>query len=73
MKWFKPFGWIYLPVSTVGFLLTGLLLSAFVHDFLFVNGRSHSISDLFYNFSPYGFMYVAAWLWFASKTTTKSK
>lgn len=67
--WFKRTGWLYIPISLQGVLVTLLLLAVFIHDLLFVNSRSHSISDLYYNFIPYGFIYIASWMWIASKTS----
>ena len=67
--WFKQMGWLYIPISLQGVLVTLLLLAVFIHDFLFVNSRSHSVSDLYYNFNPYGFIYIASWMWIASKTS----
>ena len=66
---FKPLGWIYVPVSVIGSLITLLLLSMFIHDFLFIDSRAHSVSDTYYNFIPYGFIYIATYLWIASKTS----
>jgi hypothetical protein len=68
-NWFKPLGWFYRPVSTAGFLLTLFLLSAFIHDFIFIDSKSHSVSDTYYHFAPYGFIYFSCWLWIASKTS----
>jgi len=66
---FKPIGWLYYPVSIVGWIITLFIAAVFVHDFLFVNSRSHSVSDLYYNFFPYGGLYIAIYLWIASKSS----
>ena len=66
---FKPLGWIYIPVSIIGTCITLVLIAMFVHDFLFVDSHSHSASDTYYNFIPYGFIYIATYLWIASKTS----
>ncbi len=66
---FKPMGWVYRPVSIVGWLITILFAAAFVHDFLFINSRSHSVSDLYYDFVPYGLFYLVVLNWIASKTS----
>ena len=67
--WFKKAGWIYLPVSLIGFVFTILILSVFIHDLLFVNSRAHSVSDLYYNFLPYGFIYFSIYLWIGKNTS----
>lgn len=66
---FKPIGWFYYPTNVLAFIITIILAAAFVHDLLFIDSRSHSVSDLFYNFAPYGFMYFAIWLWIGSKAS----
>ena len=68
---FKALGRIYLPISISAFIITLILAAAFVHDLLFINSRAHSVSDLYYNFAPYGFIYVATWLWIGAKSTRK--
>lgn len=70
---FKPMGWFYRPVSIAGWVITLIVGAVFVHDFQFVNAHSHSVSDLYYNFLPYGFIYLAALNWIASKTTATTK
>ena len=68
-NWFKPIGWIYYPVSVIGWVITLFIAAVFIHDFLFVNSRAHSISDMYYEFIPYGGIYIIAYLWLASKTS----
>ena len=69
--WFKKFGWIYYPTSVMGFLVYGFALVLIVHDFIAVNRMAHSVSDMYYHFVPYGFIYTATALWVASKTAKK--
>ncbi len=66
---FKPLGWIYIPVSITGSCITLLLIAMFVHDFLFIDSRSHSVSDTYYNFIPYGFIYIVTYLWIGSRSS----
>lgn len=66
---FAPMGWFYRPVSVAGWVITLVFAAAFIHDFLFVNGHSGSVSDLYYHFVPYGFFYVATLNWIATKTS----
>ncbi len=72
LKLFKPFGWIYKPVSIPGLLITVFLIAAFVHDFIFIDTKAHSVSDTYYNFIPYGFIYIVTYLWIGSKASTRN-
>jgi hypothetical protein len=68
-QWFKPWGWIYRPVSWQGILVLGIALALSVQVFLVVDGRSHSMSNTLYGAFPY---VVPCWMlayWIASKTT----
>ncbi len=51
--WFKPWGWIYLPVSWQGMLVVVLALAFCVQVFVAVDSRSHSVSDTLYGIFPY--------------------
>jgi hypothetical protein len=53
VKWFKPWGWFYLPVAVPGVLILGLALAFCVHIFIAVDRRSHSVSDTLYGVFPY--------------------
>lgn len=52
-KWFREFGLLYLPVSILGWVATILALAFCTHIFLFVNSRSHSVTDTLYGVFPY--------------------
>lgn len=71
MPWFKPFGPVFRPVSVAGWIITLLAVAFCVHIFLFVDGRSHSISDIFYGVFPYWVPTFLLWLWIASRTSTE--
>jgi hypothetical protein len=67
-RWFRPWGWIYLPLSWPGTMvqIAGIAFSA--HVFIFVDAKSHSVSDTLYGIIPY---LVPCWIlvyWVASKT-----
>ena len=66
--WFKPFGWVYIPVRAAGWMVTLLVLAFCLHIFLFVDGRSHSVSDTLYGIFPYVVPALMLWNWVASKT-----
>ena len=67
--WFKPMGWIYRPVSAVGWMLV-LLAGVFcVQAFLAADRYSHSTSDTFYGVFPYVVPTLMLLNWIASKTS----
>ena len=69
MRWFKPFGPIYLPVRPLGLLLTAAMLAFWVHIFRHVDARSHSASDTLYGIFPYVVPAFLLWLWIAHRTS----
>jgi hypothetical protein len=69
MKWFKPLGWFYLPVSAPGAVVTGLALIFCVQVFAAVDHRSHSVSDTFYGVFPFFACTFLLWEWVARKTS----
>ena len=69
MCWFRPFGPIFLPVSVLGWLVSAASLAFCVHIFLFVDGRSHSVSDTFYGVFPYWAPTFLIWAWIAQQTS----
>jgi hypothetical protein len=69
--WFKPWGWIYRPDSLAGWAATLLTCAFCLQVFLFIDGRSHSVSDTLYGIFPF---VVPAFLllnWLASQTSPK--
>jgi hypothetical protein len=53
MLWFRTWGVLYRPVSWQGVIVTLLILAFCVQVFLFVDSRSHSVSDTLYGVFPY--------------------
>ena len=68
--WFKPWGWIYRPVSAFGVVLTLLTIVFCVQVFLAVDRHSHSVSDTFYGIFPYVVPSLIVLNWIASKTSS---
>jgi hypothetical protein len=48
MRWFKPLGLLFYPVSVLGWLATLAALAFCAHIFAFVDARSHSVTDTLY-------------------------
>ena len=71
-KWFKRFGWFYIPTSAPG---AAVCIMAFVFCltvFRAVDRRSHSVSDTFYGVFPF---FVCAFLivdWIGGRTADAS-
>ena len=67
--WFKKVGWIYLPVSAAGIILTLGVLAFCVSVFLAVDKNSHSVSDTLYGIFPYFVSAFAVLFWIAHHTS----
>jgi hypothetical protein len=68
-EWFKPWGWIYRPISWQGVLIILLTLAFCVQVFLAVDRHSHSVSDTLYGIFPYIVPASMVLNWIASKTS----
>ena len=69
MRWFKPFGFIFYPMSIAGWIVTLLALAFCGHIFLFIEDKSHSVSDTFYGVFPYWAPIFLTWIWIANRTS----
>jgi hypothetical protein len=68
-KWFKRFGWFYVPVSIPGAIICVLAALFCLTVFGAVDGHSHSVSDTLYGVFPF---FVCAFLlvdWVAGRTS----
>ncbi len=52
-RWFKSWGWLYLPASLEAVLLVVLAVVFCVQVFIAVDRHSHSASDTLYGIFPY--------------------
>jgi len=65
MRWFKPVGLVFVPVSPPGWLASLLAIAFCAHIFLFFDHRAHSVTDLLYDIFPFwvptflGLAYIA--------------
>jgi len=70
MYWFKPLGrFFYVPISWEGVVVTLFALAFCTHIFLFVDGRSHSVTDTLYGVFPFIVPCLLALNWIAFKTS----
>jgi len=68
-SWFKPWGWVYRPVSWQGIVVVLLGAAFSAQVFIAMDRNSHSASDTLFGVFPY---VVAAWTlayWVAAKTS----
>ena len=68
-KWFKSFGWFYLPVSVAGTVVCLLAAIFCLTVFTAVDRHSHSVSDTLYGIFPF---FVCTFLmvdWIGSRTS----
>ncbi len=72
-RWFRPWGWVYLPVSVEGVLLVLLTLVFCAQVFFAVDRHSHSASDTLYGIFPYVVPSLLLLGWVASKTADDEK
>jgi hypothetical protein len=68
MRWFRPAGWIYLPISFIGWLLTAGVLSLIIWVGVVADRHSHSVSDTLINTFPYAAILVLILGWVARHT-----
>jgi hypothetical protein len=68
MRWFKPVGIVFVPVSLVGWLVTLPVLAFCVQVFSFVDSRSHSVTDTLYGIFPFWGPALLALAWLADRT-----
>ncbi len=69
--WFKPIGWVYYPVSVIGWFITIITILLCIQFFIGAERNSHSVSDTLIHFFPYGTLFIMITGWIASKTCGK--
>lgn len=67
-EWFKPFGWLYVPVNLAGFLVTLAAILFMVPVVIATVRNGHSVSDDLYAIFVYGSCTAFWWKWIAEKT-----
>jgi hypothetical protein len=69
--WFKKIGWFYLPVKWPGWVVAIFFAIFCVHIFIFVDSKSHSVSDTFYGIFPFIVPAFLFYIWVASENSEK--
>lgn len=68
MRWFKPVGIAFVPVSSVGWLMSLTAFAFCVQAFVAVDRHSHSASDTLYGVLPYWIPALLVLAWIADRT-----
>jgi peptidoglycan/LPS O-acetylase OafA/YrhL len=72
MRWFKPLGIIFVPVSGMGWAVSLLALAFCAQVFLAVDHHSHSVSDTLYGVFPFWAPTLLGLAWIADRTGGRS-
>ncbi len=67
--WFKKSGWVYIPTSVIGVLISLCVVFFCVTVFIAVDRHSHSVSDTLYGIFPYFVSAITILFWIASNTS----
>ena len=68
-KWFKRFGWLYIPVSVPGVIVCVLAAVFCLTVFTAVDRHSHSVGDTLYGIYPFFVCTFFLVDWVASRTS----
>ena len=68
-QWFKRVGWIYIPTSVIGTIITLFVFIFCVTVFTAVDRNSHSVSDTLYGIFPYFVSAFTILFWIAGNTS----
>ena len=67
--WFKRAGWVYVPVSAMGLMVTLLAIIFMVPICMAIVRNGHSVSDDLYQLFVYATCTAFWWKWIAEKTS----
>jgi hypothetical protein len=68
VRWFKPAGLLFVPATTMGWLLCIGALGFCANTFLAIDRHSHSVSDTLYGIFPFWVPALLALGWIADRT-----
>jgi uncharacterized membrane protein len=72
MRWFRPAGFFFVPVSALGWLTSALAIAFCAQVFWFVDSHSHSVSDTLYGVFPFWVPTLLALAWIADRTGARA-
>lgn len=67
--WFKKAGWVYLPISPMGVVVTVLAIVFMVLVVIAADRSAHSVTDELYQVFVFGTCTAFWWKWVAEKTS----
>lgn len=70
--WFRRVGWIPVPISIPGGIVTIGALTFCVHVFIAVDGRSHSVTDTLYGVYPFIIPTLLLLDWVATRSSVSA-
>ena len=70
MNWFKKSGWIYLPISAEGIMVSFFAIVFMIPVCIATFRNGHSVSDDLYHIFVYTSCTAFWWKWIAEKTST---
>lgn len=68
MRWFKPLGPFFVPVSAAGGIITLAAIAFCAQVFWAIDRHSHSVSDTLYGIYPFWLPTLLALAWIADRT-----
>ncbi len=66
---FRKFGWIYIPVSFIGWLITVLYLGISIYTLVVIGRNYESVKNSLIRFFPYFIGFTVVYFWIASNTS----
>ncbi len=69
MRWFRPLGLVFLPVSVAGWVVTLLAVAFCANVFVALDAQAHSVSDLGYALFPFWAPTFLGWAYIAGRTS----
>ncbi|HEX4265488.1 MAG TPA: hypothetical protein VH597_14225 [Verrucomicrobiae bacterium] len=69
LKWFKQWGWLYLPASVPGMIIFLGLLAFSIQVFIAAARHSHSASDTLSGVFPFFTCAFLLWDWIGARTS----
>ena len=72
MRWFRPLGSFFVPVSIAGGVITLAAVAFCAQVFWAIDRHSHSVSDTLYGIYPFWLPTLLALAWIADRTGGRS-
>lgn len=68
---FRKFGWIYIPVTIAGWILTVIYVGISVYTLARIGQNYDSLRSSLIRFFPYFICFSVVWFWIAGNTSRK--